>query len=154
MATCQCHTLSSRLRSVSLNQSVITWTWILQTVIKALKWFCFFFKGDFEKRPGDALMWLRLLSELLLCITVGKTWVEICSYSLFNSRWGLILSPRLHLHVTMPPLTSSSYRPLPPSLTSLPQHSCPMSFLVQPWLQHIPATPMEKFLFFLLGLGQ
>lgn len=32
----------------------------------------------------------------------------------------------------------------------LPQHNRPISFLVQPWLQHIPATPREKFLFFLV----
>lgn len=33
--------------------------------------------------------------------------------------------------------------------TSVPQHRRPMSFFVQPCLQHIPATPREKFLFIL-----
>lgn len=37
------------------------------------------------------------------------------------------------------------------SASPLPQHKRPISFLVQPWLQHFPATPREKFLFFLLG---
>lgn len=40
------------------------------------------------------------------------------------------------------------------SVSPLPQHKRPISFLVQPWLQHFPATPREKFLFFLLGGGR
>lgn len=45
------------------------------------------------------------------------------------------------------------YPQLPTTATpSPPQHSRPMSFLVQPWVQHFPATPREKFLLFLSGL--
>lgn len=34
------------------------------------------------------------------------------------------------------------------------QHRRPMSFFVQPWLQHIPASPREKFLLLRSGRGQ
>lgn len=37
---------------------------------------------------------------------------------------------------------------------SIPQQRRPMSFLVQPWLQHSPAKPKEKLRFFLSGLSQ
>lgn len=83
----------------------------------------------------------------------NRTWGESYKREKIDRKW-----TEACLHSRCEP-SSVFYLPCLPSavtvsVSPLPQHKRPISFLVQPWLQHFPATPREKFLFFLLGGGR
>lgn len=85
-----------------------------------------------------------------MIIFKNRTWGESYEWEKNDRKW-----TEACLHSRCEPSSVFYLHCLPSTVTvsvsPLPQHKRPISFLVQPWLQHFPATPREKFLFFLLG---